>query len=362
MRIVIAPDSFKGTLDAPAAAAAIAEGWRRVRPDDELVLLPLSDGGDGLAQALGAWVRQRALVDVTGPQGETRTAEVLSLSSGTAVVESAHACGLVWIPEGQRDPLSATTIGVGELLLAAKGTGARTICVGLGGSATVDGGVGAASLLGIEVRDDAGQSLTSPRAVDLERIAAASRVPGPSWDEIEVVLLSDVRTSLLEAAATFGPQKGATQAQVDRLARGLEHWADVVERDLTTRPSRHAWGTGAAGGLAFGLAVALDARIVDGARWVAEAVGLDASLDAADLLIVGEGQLDTTSFAGKVLGNAVARARHAGVASMAVVGRCIGATGPLERVEEASPDGPGRDPTADVARAAARLAEHAGSR
>lgn len=358
MRVVIAPDSFKGTLDAPAAAAAIAAGWRRERPDDRLTLVPLSDGGDGLLHALDPAGTRRRPVAVTGPRGERRTASVMVLDDGLAVIESAEACGLSWVPVDERDPLVATTVGVGELLLAARATGAHRVFVGLGGSATVDGGIGAVSALGVEVRDGTGRAVAAPRALDLARVASARPSSDRRWAGVAVELLTDVRTPLVDAAAVFGPQKGADPDQVDQLARGLERWADVVERDLAGRALRHEPGTGAAGGLAFGLAASLDARLVDGARWVAEAVELSPRLAAADLLVLGEGQLDATSFSGKVLGHALHLARRASVPTVAVVGRHRSAGGRLRRVEEASPTGPGRDPAAQVADATARLARH----
>lgn len=357
MRVVIAPDSFKGTLDAPAAAAAMADGWRRTRPDDEVVLVPLSDGGDGLLRVLAPQVVRIRDVEVTGPRGRPRPARVAVLDGDVAAVEVADACGLAGLPAHERDPLTATSAGVGDLLLAARASGAGHLLVGLGGSATVDGGIGALARLGTVVEDDTGRPVRDPRALDLERVARG-RWPGPTgWDDVRVSLLADVRTTLEDAAATYGPQKGATTDQVRQLARGLAHWADVVERDLTPgRRLRDEPGTGAAGGLAFGLVAGLGARIVDGAQWVARSLGLEAALAGADVLVVGEGQLDPTSFAGKVVGNALDVAAGAGVLASAVVGRQRGSGGGLVHVEEAAADGPGTDPAEDVAAAAARLA------
>lgn len=357
MRVVIAPDSFKGTLDAPAAAAAMAAGWLRVRPDDEVTLVPLSDGGDGLLRVFAPRVVRTREVEVTGPRGRPRPGRVAVLDKDVAVVEVADACGLAWVTEAERDPLTATTAGVGDLLLAARATGAAHLLVGLGGSATVDGGIGALARLGAAVSDDVGQPIREPRALDLERVGQV-RWPGPSgWDGVRVSLLADVRTPLGEAAPVYGPQKGAAQDQVLRLARGLAHWADVVERDLTPGCRlRNEPGTGAAGGLAFGLAAGLGAWIVDGAQWVAQSLGLQTALAHADVLVVGEGQLDATSFAGKVVGNALDIAARLGVPASAVVGRQRGPGTGLMHVEEAAAGGPGPDPAAQVAAAAARLA------
>lgn len=357
MRVVIAPDSFKGTLDAPTAATAIEEGWRRIRPDDEIVLVPLSDGGDGLLRVLAPRVVRMRHVEVTGPRGHPRPGRVAVLDENVAVVEVADACGLAFVAEEERDPLTATTAGVGELLLAARASGALHVLVGLGGSATVDGGIGALAAIGAMVEDDVGRPVHEPRARDLDRVAQVRWVASRGWGDVRVSLLADVRTTLADAASVYGPQKGASPAQVLQLARGLDHWADVVERDLAPgRRLRDESGTGAAGGLAYGLAAGLGAGIVDGAQWVARRLGLETALASADVLVVGEGQLDTTSFAGKVVGNALAVAARLGVPASAVVGRRRGSGTGLLHVEEAAGVGPGADPAGEVATAAARLA------
>ncbi|GHH44290.1 glycerate kinase [Lentzea cavernae] len=289
-RVVIAPDSFKGTIDAKAAAEAIAAGWRAVRPDDEIRCLPLADGGEGTLAALmsrgGTLVQAR----VQDPIGRPHDAAWALLPDGTAVVELAAASGLPLLDSPA--PLTAGTFGFGQLLReAADHPGVERIVATLGGSASTDGGVGALTALGAVFRVVGGLVVEA----DLSAL-----VPAP-----DVVCLVDVDTPLLGpsgAARRFGPQKGAGRADVEMLEARLERLADVLGGH------RDAPGSGAAGGTAFGLATAWGARLVPGAPHVADAVGLPAAVEWADLLITGEGRLDEQSWSGKVVGNAIASA------------------------------------------------------
>lgn len=358
MRVLVAPDGFKGTLTATEAATAIAEGWRRARPDDALELLPLADGGDGLCEVLARSEDRWLEVEVVGPVARPVTARALLRTDGTAVVESAEACGLHLVPEQERTPMRTTTFGVGELLRAVVEAGARHVLLGLGGSATVDGGLGALTGLGyrLSVGDGSGLKIGGGQIHRLTRIE-----PGwaPDLGDVEVELLSDVDTVLADAAAVFGPQKGADAEEVAHLAAALEQVVTVVERDLPYGQGCHLLpGSGAAGGLGFALAAALGARFVPGADRVAEMVGLPQALQRADLVITGEGQLDATSLSGKVVGTLLARAADAGGVPVAVVaGRVDGPVPPgCIAAEAAAPDGPGDDPHAEVLAAARRLA------
>lgn len=354
MKVVIAPDSFGGTLSAPDAARAIAAGWARERPEDELVHVPMSDGGEGLLDVLGAVQGgQRQSVEVAGPLGHPRDAAWLLLEDGTAVIASEEACGLRHVPPERRTPLRTTTWGVGQLLDAARGAGASRILLGLGGSATVDGGAGAVTALGWRVTVADGSGLKVGGA-DLHRVAAIADGWQADWSGVAIELLADVRTVLLDAPARFGPQKGAGAEEVPRLEAALRRWAEVVERDLDRPGLRGVAGTGAAGGLGFGLAAALDARFVSGVDRVADLAGLATALHGADLVVTGEGRLDATSAEGKVVGSLLDRAGRTPV--MAVVGGVTERPGGLTDVEASAPDGPGPDPTAEVAAAAARLA------
>lgn len=282
---VACPDKFRGSLGAPAAAAALARGIGRagfeVRP------LPLADGGEGTLDALvAARGGRRRSVTVTGPLGEPVEAEYAVLRDGTAVVEMARASGLALV-EGRNDPLHATTRGAGELVRAAAADGARRVVVGVGGSATTDGGLGALEALAWNLKG------------------------------LDVVVACDVRTPFLEAAEVFGPQKGATPPQVALLTRRLEELAGRY-RDRTGVDVTTLAGAGAAGGLAGGLA-ALGARLEPGFDVVARAAGFDAALTGAALVVTGEGRLDASSFEGKVVGGVLAWAEAAAVPARAVV-------------------------------------------
>jgi glycerate 2-kinase len=356
VRVVIAPDGFGGTLAADEAAEAIAAGWASVRPDDELRAVPMSDGGEGLLRAVGRPDDRWHEVEVAGPHGHPLPAAWLERPDGTAVVETALACGLALIPADRRDPMLATTWGVGQLLEAVRGSGARRVLVGLGGSASVDGGTGALGGLGFRVMVADGSGLRIG-GDDLHRVARVDRGWAGDWRGIEVVLLADVATPLLEAAERFGPQKGASPAQVEQLSAALRTWADVAGRDLTPgRDLRDAPGTGAAGGLGFALAAALDAAIVSGSQAVAELVELPAAIGRADLVVTGEGRLDATTAEGKVVHHVHDLARAAGRPTLAVVGQLGEAPPRLDDVEAATAGSPGPDPGAEVAAAAARLA------
>lgn len=359
MKVVIAPDGFGGTLTARQAAAAMAEGWRSVRPDDELVVVPMSDGGEGLLDVVATPDDTWVTTEVAGPQGHPLDALLLLRGDGSVVVESATACGLHLLPVERRSPRLATSYGVGQLLEAAKDLGARRILLGLGGSASVDGGTGALTALGFRLRVGDGSGLKIG-GDDLGRVASVERGWAEDWSDVEVVLLADVDATLADAAPRFGPQKGAGPGEVAELATALMTWADVAERDLAESGLRDEPGSGAAGGLGFGLRCALPAaRFEVGADVVAELVGLEAALTGADLVVTGEGRLDATSTGTKVV-PAVARAaaRH-GVRTTALVGQ-VGEV-PEELgglpVVAASPDGPGDDPAAELAAAAARCAD-----
>ncbi len=361
MRVVIAPDSFGGTLSAREAGTAIAEGWRRVHPDAELAVVPMSDGGEGLLDALlagglaGTPVREREVVD---PRGLATTARWL-LRDGTAVIESAEACGLHKLAPERRDPRLTTTWGVGQLLDEARAAGARRILVGLGGSATVDGGTGALSGLGFRLMVADGSGL-KVGGEDLPRVTAAARTWVADWDGVEVVLLADVDDVLAVAPAVYGPQKGADEATVAHLEQGLAAWQVVAERDLGASPQLATTpGSGAAGGLGYGVAAGLGARFARGAAAVADLQDLDGVLAGelrADLVVSGEGRLDVTTAAGKVMAVVAERAAAHGVPTAAVVGSAVVPGDGLADLEEAAPDGPGADPAAEVADAAARLA------
>ncbi len=300
MRILVAPDSFKGTATAAQAATAIAAGWRSARPADTVVELPLADGGEGSAAVIRAStpgaheIRCRA----TGPDGGPIEAGWLLLPDGTAVVELAAASGLTLMR--RQDALSAQTTGFGQLLAAAaRHPRVKRIVATVGGSAATDGGAGALSALGARFLDAAGLPL-GPGGGPLNRcvkVDVSTLVPAP---EGGVEVLTDVTAPLLGlrgAAAVFGPQKGASAGDVALLDASLAQLAAVIGGE----PDRA--GAGAAGGAAFGLAALWNARLVPGAQRIGEIVGLAAALDRSDLVITGEGRFDEQSTTGKVVGH-----------------------------------------------------------
>ena len=321
MRLVIAPDSFKGTLTPSAAARAMGEGARRALPGAEILLVPMADGGDGaldaLAQALPLSLRDATATD---PLGRAITSRFGLLDDGTAILESAQAIGLALVDPRARDPLRAGSWGVGDLLLASAAAGARHCIVTLGGSATVDGGTGMAARLGWQHRDARGQLLSGCGAEleQIESVAPPERPPAippcTAWVDVDSPLVGPEG-----AAPVFGPQKGADPAAVGRLGRGLERLAQAWER-AAARDLRWLPGAGAAGGLGAGLAFYLDARLVSGAEALFELVQLDARLRDADLVITGEGRLDATSFRGKLIGRLCRHAADAGVPVLVVAG------------------------------------------
>ncbi len=283
---LVCPDKFKGTLDAAEAAAAMATGLRRAG-FDEVTELPLADGGEGTLDALvAARGGSRRHATVTGPLGDPVDAEWALLPGGVAVVEMARASGLALVPRIS-DPLRASTRGTGELIAAAIRAGARRVVVGVGGSATTDGGLAALEALGW------------------------------SLGATPVTVACDVSTRFLDAARVFGPQKGASDAQVALLTRRLGQLADQYEQ-RTGVDVRELPGGGAAGGLAGGLA-AIGAELDPGFDVVAGAAGLEAALDGIELVVTGEGRLDATSFEGKVVGGVLEWATDAGVPHAAVV-------------------------------------------
>ena len=281
---VACPDKFRGSLTAPEAAAAMARGLHSAG-FDEVRSLPLADGGEGTLDALLAAGGSRRRVRVTGPLGDPVDAEYGLTPDGLGVVEMARASGLALVE--RNDPLRASTRGTGELLAAVARAGVRRVLVGVGGSATTDGGLGALDALGW------------------------------SLGGLEVTVACDVTTRFVDAAPDFGPQKGATEAQVALLRRRLERLAQEYER-RTGVDVTDIEGGGAAGGLAGGLA-ALGARLEPGFDVVAGEVGLEHALDGATLVVTGEGKLDATSFEGKVVGGVLEWAAELGVPRRAVI-------------------------------------------
>lgn len=334
MRLLIAPDSFKGSLTSVAVAQALADGWRRARPDDGLRLLPLADGGEGTLDALhaaGGW--QVLPAAASDPLGRPLAARFLrdDGGAGRAVVELAEASGLSRLAPDERDALAASTVGTGQVLAAAIGLGCHEILLGLGGSATTDGGSGLLVALGARLLDAAGADIP-PGGGGLEHLARIDLegLP-PELATVRLTVASDVTNPLLGddgAAATYGPQKGASPDEVARLDRALARYADLLEA-TTGRAVRNVPGAGAAGGTTAALLAiadrfaALDVR--PGVAEVMRLAGFDPALDEARLVLTGEGRIDAQTRFGKTVQGVALRARAAGVPCL-----CFGGAVTLE--------------------------------
>ena len=327
MRVVAAPDKFRGTLTGAEVAAAIGRGWRGVRRDAEIEEVPVADGGDGTLDALlaalpGRRVRER----VSGPLGDPVEAELAIVDiegTSTAVVEMARASGLSLLDRSRRDPVRASTHGTGELLLAAAREGASRVLVCIGGSATTDGGAGMAQAVGIRLLDAEGRDL-APGGGSLVRLARIVTTGlDPVVGRMQIVVATDVDNPLTGphgAATVYGPQKGARGADIARLDEALRHLGAVIHRDLGI-DVRDVPGAGAAGGLGAGLLAFLGARLRPGFEVVADALGLARRLEAADVAVTGEGKFDEQSAAGKAPAGVLAMAREARCRTVLIAGR-----------------------------------------
>ncbi|ABL00513.1 glycerate kinase [Pelobacter propionicus] len=317
MRIIIAPDSYKGSLSAVEVAEAMARGIVSVFPDAEIVSLPVADGGEGTVEALVAATSGRFVCqEVSGPLGEPVMARWGILGDGaTAVIEMAAASGLPLVAPERRNPLRASTCGTGELIRAALDAGLRRLIVGIGGSATNDGGAGMARALGVRFLDADGTELPEGGAA-LARLARVD-LDGldPRLVETSLQVACDVTNPLCGengASVIYGPQKGATPEMVRELDRALEHYSQVVEQAIARNVSDQA-GSGAAGGLGAGLRYFTNASLLPGVKIVLDAVGFAEALKTADLVITGEGCSDAQTAHGKAPLGVARLARNGGV-------------------------------------------------
>ncbi|AEB46530.1 glycerate kinase [Micromonospora maris] len=324
MRVLLCPDKFAGTLSAPQVAAAVADGWREIAPDDDLLVRPLADGGPGFVDVLAAALPGRRIpVATVDPLGRPVPGEILLTDDGaTAWLESAQACGLHLLDAGERDPRTTTSYGLGLLITAAVEAGARTVVVGLGGSATNDGGAGMLAALGAVALDDTGTALPYGGAA----LTAVATLDGaPRLRDVRLIAATDVDNPLLGlhgASNVFGPQKGADRADVLLLDAALQRWAEVLQQQVPGCPSGLGAlpGGGAAGGIGAAL-LALGGRCESGIGLVSRAVGLNAALDGVDLVITGEGKFDHQSLRGKVVAGVAGAARDQGVPCVVLAGQ-----------------------------------------
>lgn len=362
--MLCAPNAFKGTLTAQAAAAAMAAGVRAAGA--EAVEVPVADGGDGTLDVLLAAAGPSGRLtehEVTGPLGASVRARLGWLDDTTAVVEMAEAAGLRLLGDGRPDALAATSRGAGELITAALEGGARRVVVGVGGSATTDGGMGMLEALGARFLDASGAELLpgGGALTRLERVDLGGLEPRLRGATLSVA--ADVRNPLSGpdgAAYVFAPQKGATESEVAVLDAGLTRLAAVAERDLGAAGLADRPGTGAAGGAAFALAL-LGAELVAGAALVCDLVGLDAALPGCALVLTGEGRLDAQTSFGKAPAEVAERARRAGVPCAVIAGSVLDPLGGLfQRAVSLHDVAPNADPRAHalelVRRASAQLA------
>ncbi len=312
MRVVVAPDKFEGSLTADQAARAIEAGLRRARPDAELVRLPVGDGGAGTLAAVLAAGFERVPVRVTGPTGAPVDAAI-AVRDRRAFVEMAEASGLRRLPGGRKAPLDATTYGTGELIRAALDRGVRELVLGIGGSATTDGGTGMAAALGARLLDERGAELPPGGAALLRLAHIDVRGLDPRLRHVRVTVASDVDNPLVGpdgAAAVYGPQKGATPDEVRLLEQALRRYARVLAGDLGLDLAE-APGAGAAGGLGAGAVAFLGATLRAGIDLVLDLIGFADAVARADLVVTGEGKLDAQSLRGKApLGVARAATGH----------------------------------------------------
>jgi glycerate kinase len=322
MRVLLAPDKFKGTLTAAEVVEHLAAGIRARCPDADIATAPVADGGDGLLDAFERAGFERVTLDAAGPTGERRATSYVRRGD-EAVVELAAVAGLTKLGD-DRAPMTATSRGVGEVLAAALDAGCTHIVLGIGGSASTDGGAGMAQALGARVLDadgneigDGGGALAAVDSLDLSDLH-------PRLADATVEVASDVDNPLTGqrgAAAVYGPQKGADDGQIAELDAALSHWADVVA-EATGADRRDDPGAGAAGGVGFGAVAVLGAALRPGVDLVLALIDFPSHLDGADLVVTGEGSLDEQTLNGKAPAGVANAAREAGVDVIAVAGRC----------------------------------------
>lgn len=322
MKIVVAPDSFKGNMRSAKACDIIHEAIRQEMPGAVVITIPMADGGEGTVDALvKATGGRMESIKVTGPLGDSVAAPYGLLPDGTAVMEMAAASGIELVPAGELDPMNATTFGTGEVLRHLVSSGHTSVIMGIGGSATVDGGTGLAQALGFRLLDARGNEIRERGGKILSRIQAIDASQQlPALKRAVIRVACDVTNPLTGpngAAAVFGSQKGATPVTMPLLDAGLENLRRICACD-------EAPGDGAAGGLGYGLRAFCGARIVPGARLVAEAAGLAAALEGADLLITGEGRTDGQTASGKLCSVLAGMARQRGVKTLLVSGALQG--------------------------------------
>jgi glycerate kinase len=323
LRIIVAPGAFKNSLSADRVALAIEAGIARSGLDAQVLLIPVADGGNGTLDAFLATGGQRITMTVEGPLGEPVEAAYGLLPDGeTAIIEMAQASGLELLRGWQLNPMLTSTYGTGQLMQAALEQGAKRFIVGMGGSATVDGGAGCLQALGVHLFDAYGSEVPRGGGNLGQIFVADAQHLDPRWQQVEVLIASDVDNPALGAqgaAAVFGPQKGATPEQVQQLESNLRHYFTVLKDQLGKSVADVAGG-GAAGAFSAGLMAFLNARIESGIDLILDYSGFAVALPEADLVITGEGQMDAQTIHGKGPIGVARRAQLAGLPTVAIVG------------------------------------------
>ena len=323
MRIIAAPDSFKGSISAVEACNAIETGIRRVMPDAEIIKMPVADGGEGTVDAFASALDCRVLkADVKDPLGRNRRARYAVINQDTAVIEMAEASGLMLLEKQEQNPMVTTTYGTGQLVTDALNNGVKRIIIGLGGSATNDGGVGFAQALGISFKDSSGREL----ALGGGALGGLHTIDLSGMDkrilDCEVLAACDVTNVLCGrdgATYMFGRQKGADAAMLETLEHNLNHYAGIVKQVTRINPNKIS-GTGAAGGLTVPIAAFLKGKIVSGIDVVLDTLQFDEKIKTADWIITGEGKIDSQSVFGKVPVGVAKRAKQALVPVIVLAG------------------------------------------
>ena len=330
LNVLVAPDKFKGTLTAHAAAAAIARGWREARPEDQLTLLPISDGGDGFGEVVSSLLgaKPQSLKTVDAARRACSAMWWWESRTKTAVVESARVIGLAMLPRGRFHPFQLDTFGLGRVLLAALRKGARRVIIGIGGSATNDGGFGLARALGWRFLDDQARPIRQWTELHcLDRIGKPNK--NPISQTVQITIAVDVQNPLLGvhgATRVYGPQKGVRSVEFHTAERCLHQLARVVRTQFRRDYAKMA-GAGAAGGLGFGLSVFCGGRLESGFELFAKLSSLPRQLRAADLVITGEGMIDRSSLMGKGAGEMALRCRKLKVPCIGLAGGVVRSRG-----------------------------------
>lgn len=324
MKFLIAADSFKGSLTSMEAAECMQEGIRRVFPEADIRMMPAADGGEGTVATVLAGLSGTPVTEtVLDPLGRPIQATFAILDTGEAVIEMAQASGLLLVAPEERDVLSATTYGTGQLIRKALDMGCRKICIGIGGSATNDAGAGMAQALGVRLYDAEGRELPPGGGAlgTLDHIDCTEL--DPRLKEADILVMCDVNNPLCGpegASHIYGPQKGATAEMILQLDQNLKHFADIVEEDLNVS-ARNVPGAGAAGGLGMGLMCFTGARLVRGVDVILDLAAFDEKLEDVDLVVTGEGKLDQQTMRGKVIFGVLERCERLNIPVIAVCGR-----------------------------------------